>query len=55
VPLSDGDKALERAGIDVKVAGENVAAASDSLVAAWRPMSHAWGELVLEHFRSRTA
>ena len=54
VPLSDGDKALERAGIDVKVAGENVAAASDSLVAAWRPMSHAWGELVLEHFRSRT-
>jgi GMP synthase-like glutamine amidotransferase len=55
VPLSDGDKALERAGIDVTVAGEKVAAASDSLVAAWRPMAHAWGELVLEHFRSRTA
>jgi len=55
VPLSDGDKALERAGIDVTVAGAQVAAASDDLVAAWRPMAHAWGGLVLEHFRSRTS
>lgn len=55
VPLSDGDKALERAGIDVQVAGAEVAAASDALVAAWRPMAHAWGELVLERFRARTA
>ena len=55
VSLSDGDKALERAGIDVHIAGEQVAAASDALIAAWRPMSHAWGELVTEHYRARTA
>ncbi|MEY4136710.1 MAG: hypothetical protein RL205_838 [Actinomycetota bacterium] len=55
VPLSDGDKALERAGIDVEVAGREVAAASDDLVAAWRPMAHAWADLVHAHFRSRTA
>jgi GMP synthase-like glutamine amidotransferase len=55
VPLSDGDKALERAGIDVTVAGAEVAAASDDLVAAWRPMAHAWGRLVHEHFGSRHA
>jgi GMP synthase-like glutamine amidotransferase len=55
VPLSDGDKALERSGIDVTVAGAEVAAASDDLIAAWRPMAHAWGELVHDHFRSRTA
>jgi len=55
VPLSDGDKALERAGIDVVAAGAEVAASSDALIAAWRPMAHAWGQLVHEHFRSRTA
>jgi GMP synthase (glutamine-hydrolysing) len=55
VPLSDGDKALERAGIDVLAAGAEVAAASDDLVAAWRPMAHAWGQLVHEHSRARTS
>ena len=55
VPLSDGDQALERAGIDITTAGAEVSAASDDLVAAWRPMAHAWGGLVIEHHRSRMA
>lgn len=55
IPLSDEDEALERAGIDITVALREVEAASDELVAAWRPMTHAWGELVRQHFQSRTA
>lgn len=55
VSLSDQDEARERAGIDITVAGRDVAAASDELISAWRPMTHAWGELVRQHFQSRTA
>lgn len=45
------DEALERSNTDPLVAAHEVGASDSELVAAWRPMTHAWAELV--HVRAR--
>jgi GMP synthase-like glutamine amidotransferase len=48
-----GDEALERSGVDPLVAADDVEAADADLVAAWRPVTRAWGELVWARSRDR--
>jgi GMP synthase (glutamine-hydrolysing) len=43
------DEALERSGVDPLVAADEVDAAEADLIAAWRPMTRAWGDLVWTH------
>jgi GMP synthase (glutamine-hydrolysing) len=47
------DEALVRSGIDLAQAITQVAQAQEELVASWRPVTLAWGELVLARWRSR--
>ena len=42
------DEALERSGADPLTAADEVAAYDERLVAAWRPFTHAWAQLVFE-------
>jgi GMP synthase-like glutamine amidotransferase len=43
------DEALERSGVDPLVAADEVDAAEADLIAAWRPMTRAWADLVWAH------
>ncbi len=45
------DDALDRSGIDPVAASAEVAAAETALVAAWRPVARAWGDLVWSRVR----
>lgn len=45
------DMVLARSGRDAQQAGEEVRASAHDLVAAWRPMTRAWGDLVWAHAR----
>jgi GMP synthase-like glutamine amidotransferase len=45
------DDALRRAGIDPLEAAIEVDAAQDDLIAAWRPMTRAWADLVWTRMR----
>jgi len=40
------DEALERSGRDAREASAEVSAAEPDVIAAWRPVTRAWGELV---------
>ena len=44
-----GDEALRRSGVDPLAAADEVEAMDDHLVRAWRPMTRAWADLVLDH------
>ncbi len=48
------DDALRRSGIDPLVVADDVAAAEADLIAAWRPMTRAWGDLVWARAASLT-
>ena len=43
------DEALRRSGVDPLAAAVEVEAMDDELVRAWKPMTRAWAELVLDH------
>jgi GMP synthase-like glutamine amidotransferase len=45
------DEALVRAGVDVEAQGAIVEAAQGDLIAAWRPMTRAWADLVWARHR----
>ncbi len=45
------DEALERSGRDPEQAGGEVRNAERDLIAAWRPMTRAWGDLVWSRLR----
>lgn len=45
------DEALGRSGIDPLVVADDVDAAEGDLIAAWRPVTRAWGDLVWAHQR----
>jgi GMP synthase (glutamine-hydrolysing) len=45
------DEALSRSGRDAGVAADEVVDAEAELIAAWRPVTRAWGELVWMHAR----
>lgn len=45
------DEALERSGVDPEQVTAAMRAAQPDLIAAWRPMTRAWGELVWSHAR----
>ena len=45
------DEALGRSGIDPLVAADDVDDAAGDLIAAWRPVTRAWGDLVWAHQR----
>lgn len=45
------DDALRRSGIDPLVVADDVDAAEGDLIAAWRPVTRAWGDLVWAHLR----
>lgn len=49
------DEALERSGRDATKAADEVRAAAHDLVAAWRPMTGAWADLVWSHARDGDA
>lgn len=49
------DEALERSGVDPLVAADAVDLAESDLIAAWRPMTRAWGDLVWMHLRDSGA
>jgi GMP synthase (glutamine-hydrolysing) len=46
------DEALERSGRDVAQAAAEVREAGADLIAAWRPVTRAWGDLVWERARN---
>ena len=48
---SVADDALQRSGRNALEAGEEVRAAERDLIAAWRPMTRAWADLVWAHAR----
>ncbi len=45
------DEALGRSGIDPLVVADDVDAAEGALIAAWRPVTRSWGDLVWVHLR----
>jgi GMP synthase-like glutamine amidotransferase len=49
------DEALDRSGLDPQVVTADVAAAEHDLIAAWRPMTRAWGDLVWAHAKDAVA
>ena len=40
------DEALARSGVDVLQASEDMSKSGEDLITAWRPVTHAWAELV---------
>lgn len=49
------DEALDRSGRSAHEVCEEVVAAERDLIAAWRPMTRAWGDLVWAHARDSSA
>jgi GMP synthase-like glutamine amidotransferase len=45
------DEALGRSGVDPLAAADDVDGAENDLIAAWRPVTRAWGDLVWAHLR----
>ncbi|MEI8261445.1 MAG: hypothetical protein WCG77_08070 [Actinomycetes bacterium] len=43
------DEALQRSGVSAQQANAAMLAAEPDLIRAWRPMSHAWADLVRRH------
>jgi GMP synthase-like glutamine amidotransferase len=52
---SVADEALQRSGRDVGQAGDEVRTAESALIAAWRPVTRAWADLVWAHLRDGVA
>jgi GMP synthase-like glutamine amidotransferase len=46
------DEALERSGRDARDAAQEVKEAEAELIAAWRPMTRAWADLVWDRARN---
>lgn len=46
------DEALQRSGVQASDVTAEMQAAEQELIRAWRPMAHAWADLVRQHARS---